>query len=148
MMVALSEILFRAAPSGVKELVFGMAHRGRLNVLANFMKKPFAVIFNEFSDKYAPDLGEASGDVKYHLGHGHEWITSSGQFVHLSLCFNPSHLEFVNGVALGRARVKQDRVRARSRPPLPRPAPHHRQVTRPWTTPLPSLPMPARLRMG
>lgn len=69
MMVALSEILYRSPGLGVKEIVLGMAHRGRLNVLTNFLKKPFAVLFNEFSDKYDPDLGEASGDVKYHLGY-------------------------------------------------------------------------------
>jgi 2-oxoglutarate dehydrogenase E1 component len=108
----------KAAEQGVREIVLGMAHRGRLNVLANILGKSPRLIFREFADDQKLFRG-GHGDVKYHLGHGHEWITSSGQFVHLSLCFNPSHLEFVNGVALGRARVKQDRVRARSRPPLP-----------------------------
>ncbi len=108
----------KAAEQGVREIVLGMAHRGRLNVLANILGKSPRLIFREFADD--PKLFRGGhGDVKYHLGHGHEWITSSGQSMHLSLCFNPSHLEFVNGVALGRTRVKQDRVRARSRPPLP-----------------------------
>ena len=107
MMVALSEILFRAAPSGVKELVLGMAHRGRLNVLANFMKKPFAVIFNEFSDKYAPDLGEASGDVKYHLGYQTTRVTEQGAEIEVYLAANPSHLEAVDPVVLGKARARQ-----------------------------------------
>ncbi len=107
MMVALSEILFRAAPSGVKELVLGMAHRGRLNVLANFMKKPFAVIFNEFSDKYAPDLGEASGDVKYHLGYQTTRVTEQGAEIDVYLAANPSHLEAVDPVVLGKARARQ-----------------------------------------
>lgn len=107
MMVALSEILHRAAPNGVKELVFGMAHRGRLNVLANFMKKPFAVIFNEFSDKYAPDLGEASGDVKYHLGYQTTRVTEQGEEIDVYLAANPSHLEAVDPVVLGKARARQ-----------------------------------------
>ena len=107
MMVALSEILHRAAPCGVKELVFGMAHRGRLNVLANFMKKPFAVIFNEFSDKYAPDLGEASGDVKYHLGYQATRVTEQGEEIDVYLAANPSHLEAVDPVVLGKARARQ-----------------------------------------
>jgi 2-oxoglutarate dehydrogenase E1 component len=107
----------KAAEQGVREIVLGMAHRGRLNVLANILGKSPRLIFREFADD--PKLFRGHGDVKYHLGFGSEWMTASGQSVHLSLCFNPSHLEFVNAVALGRARVKQDRVRARSRPPLP-----------------------------
>ena len=107
MMVALSEILHRASTHGVKELVFGMAHRGRLNVLANFMKKPFAVIFNEFSDKYAPDLGEASGDVKYHLGYQATRDTEQGEKIDVYLAANPSHLEAVDPVVLGKARARQ-----------------------------------------
>jgi 2-oxoglutarate dehydrogenase E1 component len=107
MMVALSEILFRSAGLGVKEIVFGMAHRGRLNVLANFMKKPFAIIFNEFSDKYAPDLGEASGDVKYHLGYQTTRSNEQGEEVEVYLAANPSHLEAVDPVVLGKARARQ-----------------------------------------
>jgi 2-oxoglutarate dehydrogenase E1 component len=107
MMVALSEILHRCPDLGVKELVFGMAHRGRLNVLANFMKKPFAIIFNEFSDKYAPDLGEASGDVKYHLGYQTTRVNEKGEEVEVYLAANPSHLEAVDPVVLGKARARQ-----------------------------------------
>lgn len=107
MMVALSEILHRSPDMGVKELVFGMAHRGRLNILANFMKKPFAVIFNEFSDKYAPDLGEASGDVKYHLGYQTTRVNEKGEEVTVYLAANPSHLEAVDPVVLGKARARQ-----------------------------------------
>lgn len=101
--------LEKAADQGVKEVVFGMAHRGRLNVLANIMGKSVRQIFREFADK-DPELYRGRGDVKYHLGHSNDWITSTGKRVHLSLCFNPSHLEFVNPVAMGRVRAKQDRV--------------------------------------
>jgi 2-oxoglutarate dehydrogenase E1 component len=99
------------------EIVLAMAHRGRLNVLANIVGKRPREIFHEFEDAVDP-LPEGRGDVKYHLGHSADWITASGRKVHLSLCFNPSHLEFVNPVALGRVRAKQDRAgdpaRARS----------------------------------
>ena len=98
----------RAAVDGVEEVVMGMAHRGRLNVLANIMGKHPRQIFREFEDR-DPELHIGRGDVKYHLGHSHDWVTPAGQRVHLSLCFNPSHLEFVNPVALGRMRAKQDR---------------------------------------
>jgi 2-oxoglutarate dehydrogenase E1 component len=108
----------KAAEQGVKEIVLGMAHRGRLNVLANILGKSPRLIFREFADDQKLFRG-GHGDVKYHLGFGNEWATASGDSIHLSLCFNPSHLEFVNGVALGRTRVKQDRFRSRSRPPLP-----------------------------
>ena len=107
MMVALSEILFRSPGAGVKEIVLGMAHRGRLNVLTNFLKKPFAIVFNEFSDKYAPDLGEASGDVKYHLGYQTTRRNEQGEEVEVYLAANPSHLEAVNPVVLGKARARQ-----------------------------------------
>ena len=101
--------LEKAADQGVKEIIFGMAHRGRLNVLANIMGKSFRQIFREFADKDAA-LYRGRGDVKYHLGHSTDWMTSTGKRVHLALCFNPSHLEFVNPVAMGRVRAKQDRV--------------------------------------
>jgi 2-oxoglutarate dehydrogenase E1 component len=86
-----------------------MAHRGRLNVLANIMGKSPRDIFREFKDT-DPELYYGSGDVKYHLGHSSDFVTASGKKVHLSLCFNPSHLEFVNPVVVGRTRAKQDRT--------------------------------------
>jgi 2-oxoglutarate dehydrogenase E1 component len=97
-----------AGEQEVDEIVLAMAHRGRLNVLANIVGKRARDIFHEFEDAVDP-LPEGRGDVKYHLGHSTDWITGSGRTVHLSLCFNPSHLEFVNPVALGRVRAKQDR---------------------------------------
>jgi 2-oxoglutarate dehydrogenase E1 component len=98
----------RGGEQRIDEIVIGMAHRGRLNVLANIMGKSPRQIFREFAD-LDPDLYAGRGDVKYHLGHSREWETAAGRSVHLSLCFNPSHLEFVNPVALGRLRAKQDR---------------------------------------
>jgi 2-oxoglutarate dehydrogenase E1 component len=99
----------KAGEQGIKEVVLGMAHRGRLNVLANIMGKSARQIFREFADtEWKAQSGR--GDVKYHLGHSTDWTTAAGVKVHLSLCFNPSHLEFVNAVALGRTRAKQDRV--------------------------------------
>jgi 2-oxoglutarate dehydrogenase E1 component len=97
-----------AGEHGVDEIVMGMAHRGRLNVLANIIGKSPREIFREFEDK-DHDLHTGRGDVKYHLGYVNDWTTASGHKVHLSLCFNPSHLEFVNPVAMGRMRAKQDR---------------------------------------
>ena len=99
----------KAGGQGIKEIVLGMAHRGRLNVLANIMGKNPRKIFREFEDK-DPQMNVGRGDVKYHLGYSNDWETQSGRKVHLSLCFNPSHLEFVNPVALGRMRAKQDRA--------------------------------------
>jgi 2-oxoglutarate dehydrogenase E1 component len=96
-------------PHEVDEVILGMAHRGRLNVLANIMGKSPREIFREFQDA-DPELYFGSGDVKYHLGHSSDFMTPSGRKVHLSLCFNPSHLEFVDPVVLGRTRGKQDRA--------------------------------------
>jgi 2-oxoglutarate dehydrogenase E1 component len=104
----LSVAIEKAAEQGVDEIVIGMAHRGRLNVLSNIVGKSPQQIFREFEDR-DPKLNEGRGDVKYHLGHSGNWKAANGQDVHLSLCFNPSHLEFVNPVALGRVRAKQDR---------------------------------------
>lgn len=110
-LVPLLDLAFESAGAHqCKEIVLGMAHRGRLNVLANIMGKNPAKIFREFTD-VDPELYEGGGDVKYHLGYSSEWRTRAGQDIHLSLCFNPSHLEFVNPVALGRMRAKQDRAR-------------------------------------
>ena len=96
-----------AATDGTKEIVIGMAHRGRLNVLANVMGKEPRWIFHEFEDQ-DPELYQGRGDVKYHLGFSSDRTTVAGQRIHLSLCYNPSHLEFVNPVAVGRMRAKQD----------------------------------------
>jgi len=104
---AMEQIVKRGGAMGVEEIVIGMPHRGRLNVLANVMGKPYRAIFNEFhGGSFKPDDVEGSGDVKYHLG------TSSdrefdGNKVHLSLTANPSHLEAVNPVVLGKVRAKQ-----------------------------------------
>src|SRR3954466_11748207 len=99
----------KAGDQGIQEIVLAMAHRGRLNVLANIMRKSARQIFREFADKDAK-VATAGGDVKYHLGYSTDWQTAVGRKIHLSLCFNPSHLEFVNPVAIGRTRAKQDRV--------------------------------------
>ena len=98
----------RAGDHGIDEIVIGMAHRGRLNVLANIMGKSPQQIFREFEDLDS-HLHRGAGDVKYHLGYSSNWKTVKGHTVHLSLCFNPSHLEYVNPVVLGRLRAKQDR---------------------------------------
>jgi 2-oxoglutarate dehydrogenase E1 component len=97
----------RAIGHGVRNLVFGMAHRGRLNVLANVIGKPVAEIFAEFRDTAI--VNASGGDVKYHLGHSVDRETPDGVLFHLSLSFNPSHLEWINTVVQGRARAKQDR---------------------------------------
>ncbi len=99
----------KSGDQGIREVVFGMAHRGRLNVLANIMCKSPQEIFREFAD-LDPKLHLGRGDVKYHLGYSNDWITAARHKVHLSLCFNPSHLEFVSPVAIGRTRAKQDRL--------------------------------------
>jgi 2-oxoglutarate dehydrogenase E1 component len=93
---------------GVEEVVIGMAHRGRLNVMANILGKPARQIFREFED-VDPERLIGSGDVKYHMGYSCDHVTSGGNPVHVSLCFNPSHLEFVGPVVLGRTRAKQTR---------------------------------------
>ena len=99
----------RAGDHGTREIIIGMAHRGRLNVLANIMGKSPGEIFREFADS-DPDTAMGHGDVKYHKGYSKDWKTASDKTVHISLCFNPSHLEFVNPVALGRVRSKQDQM--------------------------------------
>jgi 2-oxoglutarate dehydrogenase E1 component len=96
----------KAAGEGVREIVLAMAHRGRLNVLVNVIGKKARQIYREFLD---PPKLDGGGDVKYHLGYSSDYQTFAGPKVHLSLCFNPSHLEFVNPVAAGRVRAKQDR---------------------------------------
>ena len=99
----------KAGNDGIDEIVLAMAHRGRLNVLTNILGKRPREIFREFADTESEQF-VGRGDVKYHLGHSADWTTQEGKRVHLSLCFNPSHLEFVNAIALGRIRAKQDRA--------------------------------------
>jgi len=108
MIPALEQIIKRGGALGVKEIVFGMAHRGRLNVLAQVMGKPHRAIFNEFKGgSFTPDEVEGSGDVKYHLGASSDRSFDDNN-VHLSLTANPSHLEIVDPVVLGKVRAKQD----------------------------------------
>jgi 2-oxoglutarate dehydrogenase E1 component len=112
---ALEQVIKRGGQLGLKEIVIGMPHRGRLNVLANVMAKPYRAIFNEFKGGSAhPDEVEGSGDVKYHLG-----ASSDREFddnrVHLSLTANPSHLEIVDPVVLGKVRAKQDQLHDKQR---------------------------------
>ncbi|MEZ5841357.1 MAG: 2-oxoglutarate dehydrogenase E1 component [Hyphomicrobiales bacterium] len=105
---ALEQIIKRGGHLGVREIVIGMAHRGRLNVLAQVMAKPHRAIFHEFKGgSFAPDDVEGSGDVKYHLGASSD-REFDGNKVHLSLTANPSHLEIVDPVVLGKVRAKQD----------------------------------------
>ena len=108
MIPALEQIIKRGGALGVKEIIIGMAHRGRLNVLAQVMSKPHRAIFHEFKGgSSSPDDVEGSGDVKYHLGASSD-REFDGNKVHLSLTANPSHLEIVNPVVLGKVRAKQD----------------------------------------
>src|ERR1700751_693198 len=108
MIPALEQIIKRGGALGVKEIVLGMAHRGRLNVLAQVMGKPIRAIFHEFKGgSSTPDAVEGSGDVKYHLGASSDREFDSNR-VHLSLTANPSHLEIVDPVRLGKVRAKQD----------------------------------------
>jgi 2-oxoglutarate dehydrogenase E1 component len=108
-MIAMLDLLIEyAANDGCEEIVIGMAHRGRLNVLANILNKNVREIFAAFRDSN-PERNLGRGDVKYHLGESMDRITASGKMVHLTLAFNPSHLEFVNAVVEGRVRAKQDR---------------------------------------
>ncbi len=112
---ALEQIIKRGGALGVRDIVLGMAHRGRLNVLAQVMGKPHRAIFHEFKGgSYAPDDVEGSGDVKYHLGASSD-REFDGNKVHLSLTANPSHLEIVDPVVLGKARAKQDQLQDKER---------------------------------
>ncbi|MEW6993623.1 2-oxoglutarate dehydrogenase E1 component [Colwelliaceae bacterium MEBiC 14330] len=102
----LKELITRAGAAGTKEVVMGMAHRGRLNVLVNVMGKNPSKLFDEFGGKHDEALG--SGDVKYHQGYSSDFVTPGGN-VHLALAFNPSHLEIVNPVVIGSVRARLDR---------------------------------------
>ena len=111
LMVILDTILHKCPPAGVEEICMGMSHRGRLNVLANFLKKSLRVIFTEFSENYIPELVAGDGDVKYHLGYRTVRKLASGAEVEIRLSANPSHLEAVDPVVEGTARARQ-RIRS------------------------------------
>ncbi|RWU04377.1 2-oxoglutarate dehydrogenase E1 component [Pedobacter chitinilyticus] len=105
---ALDAVIEKGADLGIEEFVLGMAHRGRLNVLANIMQKSYKDIFTEFEGRsYNPET-PFGGDVKYHLGYSTDVTTNKGKNVHLSLCPNPSHLETVDGIVEGMSRSKID----------------------------------------
>ncbi|QTL35018.1 2-oxoglutarate dehydrogenase E1 component [Pseudoalteromonas viridis] len=107
----LKELVHRAGESGQEEVVIGMAHRGRLNVLVNVLGKNPQVLFDEFAGKYGESAG--SGDVKYHMGYSSDFATQGGN-VHMALAFNPSHLEIVNPVVMGSVRARLDRLNCKS----------------------------------
>ena len=112
---AMEQIIKRGGAFGVRQIVIGMPHRGRLNILANVMGKPYRAILNEFSGgSWKPDDVAGSGDVKYHLGASSD-REFDGNRVHLSLTANPSHLEAVNAVVLGKVRAKQRQLKDRNR---------------------------------
>ena len=97
---ALDHLIESAPELGCKEMVFGMAHRGRLNVLCNILNKSYEEVFSEFEQNWDLNLLEGNGDVKYHMGFSSEHITHNGHKIHLTLTANPSHLEAVNPVVL------------------------------------------------
>ena len=107
LIACLESILQRSGRNKVDEIVMGMAHRGRLNVLANFLGKSFDYILREFSENYVPDTIYGDGDVKYHLGFETKRTTEDGHEVEIRLAANPSHLEAVNPVVEGKARARQ-----------------------------------------
>ena len=107
LMVILDTILHRCPGDGIEEICMGMAHRGRLNVLANFLQKSLKLLFTEFSTNYIPDLVAGDGDVKYHLGYHTVRRLASGSEVEIRLAANPSHLEAVDPVVEGIARARQ-----------------------------------------
>jgi 2-oxoglutarate dehydrogenase E1 component len=118
----LDAVVRTAAALGVLEIVIGMPHRGRLNVLTNVLRMPYDQLFVQFLDPYHPDAVENDGDVKYHLGRSDDVTTPDGKTIHLSVTPNPSHLEAVNPVVQGRVRCKQrvhaDDTRKRGMPLL------------------------------
>ncbi|WP_428539795.1 2-oxoglutarate dehydrogenase E1 component [Profundibacter sp.] len=112
---AMEQIIKRGGDLGAKEIVIGMPHRGRLSVLVNVMAKPYRAVFNEFQGgSFKPEDVDGSGDVKYHLGASSD-RSFGGESVHLSLTANPSHLEAVNPVVLGKSRAKQDQKHDKER---------------------------------
>ncbi len=110
----LDAMIERSAGYGVREIVLGMPHRGRLNVLANTLNKPYGMIFAEFEENL-PETVAGDGDVKYHLGFSADHLAAGKQMIHLSLTPNPSHLEAVNPVVEGRVRAKQRRFKDKDR---------------------------------
>ena len=115
-LIPLLEAVVEGYPDlGGEQLVLGMAHRGRLNVLTNVMMKPYGDVFAEFEENFSSTSIVGDGDVKYHLGYSVDRQNSKGKNLHLSLTPNPSHLEFVNPVVEGRVRAKQDLLNDSSR---------------------------------
>src|SRR5437867_7498439 len=118
----LDTLIEAAASQDVEQLVIGMPHRGRLNVLANALGKPLERVFGEFESTFAPEDRQDQGDVKYHLGYSTRRETRTGRSLRLTLHYNPSHLEFVNPVVLGSVRARQgvggDTARSRCWPLL------------------------------
>ena len=110
LIVALDTIVEGAPQFGVREVVLGMTHRGRLNVLSNILGKSYEAIFSEFEDVALPESPFGSGDVKYHKGFSSDRRVASGEQIHLTLTANPSHLEAVDPVVVGRAKAKQVRA--------------------------------------
>ena len=114
-LIPLLDIIVEFCPAlGIKELVMGMAHRGRLNVLASVFRKSFEFVFEEFSENYIANTVAGDGDVKYHLGYENEVTTSSGGTVGLRLAANPSHLEAVDPVVEGKARARHETPESRT----------------------------------
>jgi 2-oxoglutarate dehydrogenase E1 component len=109
LIVMMDGLIDEAAELGADEVVIGMPHRGRLNALVNTMGKKMELLFAEFQDEYEVNEYTGTGDVKYHKGYSSDRVTRSGKTVHLSMSFNPSHLEIVAPVVLGNTRAKQDR---------------------------------------
>ncbi len=107
LMVALDTLFMQCEGLGVHEIVMGMAHRGRLNVLANFLKKPYSTVFSEFSENFIPESVYGNGDVKYHLGYRTVRTSRTGHRVMIHLAANPSHLEAVDPVVAGMTRARQ-----------------------------------------
>ena len=118
----LETLIDGCAEASIEHVVLGMAHRGRLNVLANIVRKPYEMILSEFEGSSLPDWVQGDGDVKYHQGYSRDHVTRDGKTVHVSLTPNPSHLEVVNPVVEGKVRAKQsligDRDHARVLPVL------------------------------
>jgi 2-oxoglutarate dehydrogenase E1 component len=111
----LHQIVEESGRLGTREVVMGMPHRGRLNVLAHILGKPYEMVFSEFEGNFLADSIQGDGDVKYHLGYSRDHRTKSGSDIHLSLLFNPSHLEAINPVAEGIVAAKQHYLNDTSR---------------------------------